>query len=648
MSTLLPTNNLEVRTTIPTTTTQIPVVVSGEQEPHRIRQAQDLLRQLQVLLMEGETPGVELLSEALKKAEELSYQAANQNDMDLDSRKVFEDISALLLSARQLGRNKHIEERLKIIYEESQKALESTRGVNVSAATKEATQNVLDYVNAWRPLFYLLMTSRDFRQLLLDTVKITKNVLYNYSEPIAEHTEQKFVEGAPVQEVAGTVKEHVQQKGTPELSDEEWDRIENDVQRVLAQLAKEPTYRQGIERIFSLLDMFHLSLLTTTPQSVTTVPENIHLRRVVTETEDLAAAFSGRETLEQFKWHLRNLVLRVQQNENLHNYLFDLKQFILKAKSEEEVRSQAFKAESKEMAYRGRDLMKELKEDELKPFLNSCNDMLDHIKNDEFLQILRHHAGIVQADLTYVDSQGVTQLDTNMLGKLQASLLPVLAEALKYIPIPRIHSSDIYREFWVDNIALCSYDILPENIRIHMEADTEISVREVEVKSTYTNLVIQLDRLKTEIKDVEFYYLKKTFPSMEERGRATFRICGEGARLTLTYGLTQGPNDANPTFTKGYAHFVISDMSIDFDTASLKHPYLFPAFTSMVKGSIRQQIEDSVEDNLNGFVAKLADMLGESLSQVNRPILSSIEMARNAIKSTQIPEVYEKRREKLE
>jgi hypothetical protein len=621
--------------------------VTAEQESHRIREAQDLLKYLQGLLIEGETPGIEILSDALKKAEELSHQAALQPNMDPNSRKTLEDVSALLLSARQMGRNKHIEERLKIIYEESQKALESTRGVNVPAATKEATQSVLDYVNAWRPLFYLLMTSRDFRKLLLDTLKITKNVIYNYSEPIAEHTQQKFVEGAPVQEVAGTVKEHVQQKGTPELSDEEWDRIQTDLQRVLAQLSREPTYRQGIERIFSLLDMFHMSLLTTTPQSVTAAPENIHLRRVVTEAEDLAAAFSGRETLEQFKWNLRNLVLSVQQNENLHNYLFELKQFILKAKSEEEIRSEKFKAECKEIAYRGRDLMKELKEDELKPFLNSCNEMLEHIKNDEFLQILRHHAGIVRSDITYVDSQGVTQLDTNMLGKLQTALLPVLVEALKYIPIPRIHSSDIYREFWLDNIVLCSYDVLPENIRIHLEADTEISVRDVEIKGTHTNLVIHLERLKTEIKDVEFYYLKKTFPSMEERGRATFRICGEGAKLTLTYGLTQGPNDAEPTFTKGYAHFDISNMSIEFDTTTMKHPYLFPALTSMVKGSIRQQIEESVEDNLNGFVGKLADMLKDSLTQVNRPILSGIEMAKNAVKSTQIPQVYEKRREIL-
>jgi hypothetical protein len=78
------------------------------------------------------------------------------------------------------------------------------------------------------------------------------------------------------------------------------------------------------------------------------------------ETEDLVAAFSGRETLDEFKFHLRNMILEVQKNENLQNYLFELKQFILKAKTEEEIRSQEFKNQSKELARRGRELMREL------------------------------------------------------------------------------------------------------------------------------------------------------------------------------------------------------------------------------------------------------------------------------------------------
>jgi len=382
---------------------------------------------------------------------------------------------------------------------------------------------------------------------------------------------------------------------------------------------------------------------------VSAVPEDIHIRRVVAETEDLVASFSGRDTFERFKYHLRNLIAQVQKNENLQSYLNELKEFILKTKSEEEIRSEEFKSQSKDLAFRGRQFMRELREQEdLDSFLKSARDMMDNIKNDEFLQILRHHAGVVQADLSYVDSQGNVQVDTDMLSKLQTALLPILADALKYIPVPKMHTDDPYQEFWLDNIVLCSYDVLPENIRFHLESDSEISLRDIEVKSVHTYLVIELNLLRTELKDIEFYSKKKTFPGLEDRGRVTFRIKGEGSKLSFIYKLVQDLQDTVPKIREGYASFNISDMSIEFDTSTLGHPVMIPMLTTLFKTQIRQQIENQVETNLNGFIERLGQMMTSSLSEMNRPFLSGIERARKAVKTTPLAQVYEKRREIME
>jgi hypothetical protein len=85
--------------------------------------------------------------------------------------------------------------------------------------------------------------------------------------------------------------------------------------------------------------------------------------------------------------------MKIQENENLQAYLFELKQFVLSAKSEEEIRSQEFKEKSKELAKRGRYLMREFKEEDFNPFFQSADDLVENIKNDEFLQILRTQAG---------------------------------------------------------------------------------------------------------------------------------------------------------------------------------------------------------------------------------------------------------------
>jgi len=321
----------------------------------------------------------------------------------------------------------------------------------------------------------------------------------------------------------------------------------------------------------------------------------------------------------------------------------------LKVRTEEEIRTDEFRIQSRKLASRGRELFREVSnKEDIRPFLDSAEAMMDNIKNDEFLQILRQQAGIVQSDLSYVDeSTGKLQVDTSMMSKLQTALLPILADALKYIPVPKIHVINKDVEFWLDNIVLCSYDIMPEHIHFHLESDSDVYMRDIETKS-HTYLVIELNKLLTEIKDIEFYFNKKTRPHFEDSGRVTFRLKGDGARLALTYTVHQDPTDTIPKLREGCASFDISAMSIEFDKSTLKHPTLVPLLTSWFKSKIRTQIEKSVEKNLTGFIQKLGDMMSSNLRDVNKPFLSGLEQAKKAVKSSHMAQVYEKRREKLE
>jgi len=621
--------------------------VSPEQEVYRKREAEELLKKLQFLLMEGQTPALDILSEALTKVEELLAQTSRQSNIDTDTRKTLEDISALLLAARQTAKNKGIADKLQRIGEETQKALKTYKpGVSGS----EVTQDLIEFMNTWRPVFYLLLSSRDFRQLILDSIRISKRVLYSYKDNISDEPTQKFVEGERPKEVAQQVKEEIKQMGSPELTDEEWERIQDDLQRVLATLSKEPTFRDGMERLFNLLDMFQRNLLQDRPMTSTgvPVPEDIHIRRAIGETEELISSFSGREILEHFKYFLGNLIRKAREDQKFHSYLCELKEFILKAKSEQEIKTEEFKRKSKDLARRGREIIREWKENDLRYFLDAANLLIENIKNDEYLQLLRHHAGVVQSDLSYTDTEGKLQVDTDMLTNLQKVLLPVMADALKYIPVPRIQSSDAYREFWLDKIVLCSYDIIPENIKFHLETDSSFSLQDIEVKGTHTYLVIQLNHLLTELKDVEFYYKKKTFPELEDKGRVNLRVKGQGARLTFTYNIEQNPQDKSPRIMKGHVDFDISDLDIEFDTSTIQHTVLVPMLTKIFKPQIKDKIEKEVEKNLGGFISKLGDLLTSNLAKANRPFLSGLEMAKKTIKSSELGQVYQKRREKLE
>jgi len=89
-------------------------------------------------------------------------------------------------------------------------------------------------------------------------------------------------------------------------------------------------------------------------------------------------------------------------------------------------------------------------------------------------------------------------------------------------------------------------------------------------------------------------------------------------------------------------------MDIEFDKSSLTHPHMVPMLSKLWKMQIRREIEREVEISLNAFMEKLGDRLMDSFKGINRPLLSGFEAAREAVKSAQMTQLYEKRREKLE
>jgi len=89
-------------------------------------------------------------------------------------------------------------------------------------------------------------------------------------------------------------------------------------------------------------------------------------------------------------------------------------------------------------------------------------------------------------------------------------------------------------------------------------------------------------------------------------------------------------------------------MEINFDTSTLKHSVLVPMLTKVFKAFIKKQVEKQVEANLTGFIKKLGVLLTKAMVKANKPFMSGIDAARRAIKSSQVAQVYEKRREKLE
>jgi len=179
-------------------------------------------------------------------------------------------------------------------------------------------------------------------------------------------------------------------------------------------LAQQPTYREGINRLFTLFDMFRYSSKRDVVPGGTKT--ETHVRRAQLDTEELVASFAGRETFDQWKFNLSKLIDLFEDNPEWNQYLTELRTFILSTRSEEEVKSDQFKQQSKNLANRARELVQQLKdENDLVNFLTSSEELIENIKNDEYVKLLRHQAGTISSDLSFVDTEGNVHVDFDML-----------------------------------------------------------------------------------------------------------------------------------------------------------------------------------------------------------------------------------------
>lgn len=483
----------------------------------------------------------------------------------------------------------------------------------------------------------------------MDALKIFRQVLLRHTEGAQEQAEKKFIEeGQSPIEIAQTITKQsfVAPSGEiqVEITDEEWDNLADDIATVFATLVQHAAFRDGVERMFRLVDIVRNRIVSGTKKE----DASLHARRAQVETEELIASFSGREMFDRWMTSFRRTVECLNKDQRTREYLQEVRDLILDSKNAERVREEEFKQRCRKVASRGRQLVQEFRyADELNEFLATSEDLINNIRNDEFIRTLRHHAGLVATDLSYVDSEGRVQLDLEMLGKLRNVIVPLLAESFKYIPVPRIENCDQNSEYWVDNIVLCGYDVIPDNVRIQIESDSEISLRELETKKSHTRLIVTLSKICTELKNLEFYYKKKTFPELTDSGRATIRLGGDGATLTLIFHVHQGPQDKVPKFQEGVAHFNIHKFEIEYDKSSISHNVLLPFITNLFKLRIQQQLETEIERNISNVMQTIGEQLTEALSQINRPLLGGLETVRQVIKQSEVGQVYEKRREKL-
>jgi hypothetical protein len=105
------------------------------------------------------------------------------------------------------------------------------------------------------------------------------------------------------------------------------------------------------------------------------------------------------------------------------------------------------------------------------------------------------------------------------------SILQIMVSQVRYIPIPRIEHNDENIHIIVENIILTSDNFLPNVMEIKMKNSAVVGLRSELASQTATSVTLNFYQIYADIRDVPFYFRKKTgFPKLQDHGVANIFV----------------------------------------------------------------------------------------------------------------------------
>ncbi|KXS15672.1 hypothetical protein M427DRAFT_44284 [Gonapodya prolifera JEL478] len=206
----------------------------------------------------------------------------------------------------------------------------------------------------------------------------------------------------------------------------------------------------------------------------------------------------------------------------------------------------------------------------------------------------------------FLDDSGQPTLKPQLLRDL-SKLVPLIAENLAYLPLPRIEQDDADVHYIFDNVVLKSTNILPSFVK--MKTETTIDTDKPEGQRTKSVFDITISKIQSSARDIVFYYNKKSgLITMSDVGLLDFDIVSrdgmtvhivlEPQPLTALTGLNTRADETEGEILRLVKSEVKID-AVDMRFHDTRHDTLYTVVKPVTSTYLRRKVEDA----LNGAIA---------------------------------------------
>eukprot|EP01097_Dermamoeba_algensis_P003615 TRINITY_DN248_c0_g1_i1.p1 TRINITY_DN248_c0_g1~~TRINITY_DN248_c0_g1_i1.p1 ORF type:complete len:772 (-),score=279.86 TRINITY_DN248_c0_g1_i1:216-2480(-) len=402
------------------------------------------------------------------------------------------------------------------------------------------------------------------------------------------------------------------------LTPEEKRELVNSWRILLTRLGSKQNYGTAMNQIFVLFD--HLADLKDTTASDPAAKEaGKQGENALYGVKELAERFMGDKTLDNLIRLFRELNDFTNRNPELRQFGNDWRSFATETIKEPKLLNDSkYSTRMEELVDRTVHWMNDRYfRDQSRAIADEIKDLFNAVKEDPALSEVQDSFSKLFKDLA-MDQSGafsISQL-TSSLPQLKNLLAPIMIEQFNSIPINRVYGSTPKYDFELSNIILKASDLVPDKFFFDVHTKAKVGLSSDVTDHTATRLKLKVSNITASMTNVNFYYLRKKMPKIEDEGVVNIAVLEPGASIKIVWEITT--SEKRP-FTLKFRHASCDIGKLQVDIVEAKHSLLDKIATKLFAGQIKQRIETAVSDGLSNIGNGLADRMNRAVRHKPQP-----------------------------
>jgi len=655
-------------------------------DPERTRAEQEALKtadkatKIAGALSEGKLPTTEQIATSIESLQESDAIHETARGMSPLGKRVFANTEKLLESTKNLLVEKNAGDELQnVIFYGSKAARDIGGNTNIPPDLKQKYENKSGDVeslakDAWQKALtipQLLISSSEFRKLINDINSIiqeaiasgvpgqeppshdvegeqslkgvahqTKSRARESAYPLAKEAADRvdpiirdFSEGKKTlqetaTEGAKSLATNFKEKVTSyHITPEQRERIVARFKNVMIEAQKRPEYQSAltdivdvVRRISEYTKEFASEVRENTAESAS---QSSSLKIAQQNAKELLERFANNYSLDRLIDSLNSLGDQIQHDEELRNYLKELQEFVLSSlKSPDYIQQTNYNEYGSQLIQRGRHNLLDNYHDYTSSIAEELRKFNDSLQEDKTTLQWKHDFENLMKDI-FMDEKGRPTIKFELI-KDFGKVLPLIAEKLKFLPLPRMENFDDQYEYIFDNIVLHVSDIVPKHIHINLTTDINLDREDNEI--VVNTATMEMSKLRADARNIAFFYKKKGgLITMKDVGLVDFAIPSDGLRICLKLLLNM-PSEKEPSLRLSVleAETEISELRIRLHDT--RHDFLYVFLTPLVEKRLKRQLENIITENAKKSVEFVQESLNRLQAKASETYRFSKEM----------------------